>query len=205
MKKTILASAVILATISTGAFAAVSGATGSDTTSATLTWKADVPTVVPGQWVTFTGEGGGSVTDGTLKVEPTGAFTSSAVKVELRDYNADTGEVGEGLVVGQTGTLSGGTVNTINYVINEPKFTSNDAAHDLSSVKAQIKETSNNVASLTGKVVSYGDKYLVESSDANGWATSWTIQNAPGNGITNLTAGEEIKATTIIRADVDFV
>ncbi|HIF9137619.1 TPA: hypothetical protein ACX6PJ_001577 [Photobacterium damselae] len=201
MKKLTLAS-LILAAMSTSVFAApVSGS--SDTTSATLTWKADVPTVVPGQWVTFTGEGGGAIADGTLKIEPTGSFTSSAVKIELRDYNADTGVVGEGLVIGTTGTASSGTPTSINYVIDEPTFTSSDAAHDLSSVKAQIMETSGNVASIVG-VVSYGDKYAVDPKEANGWATSWTIQNAPGTGITSLTAGEEIKATTIIRADVGF-
>ncbi|HIF9084886.1 TPA: hypothetical protein ACX6QH_000098 [Photobacterium damselae] len=199
MKKTILASAVILATISTGAFAAISGATGTDTTSATLTWKADVPTVVPGQWITFTGEGAGAVADGTLKVEPTGAFSSSAVKLELREYDSNTGVVGEGLDGTDTATF-----NSINYVVEEPNLTSSDASHDVSSVKAQIMETSGNVGSLkANEVVSYGDKYQV--TDAAGWATSWAIQNAPGNGITGLTAGEEIKATAIIRADVDFV
>ncbi|HIF9141180.1 TPA: hypothetical protein ACX6PU_001749 [Photobacterium damselae] len=194
MKKLTLAS-LILATMSTGAFAAISGATGTDTTSATLTWKADVPTVVPGQWITFTGEGAGTVADGTLKIEPTGAFSSSAVKLELREYNSDTGVVGEGLNFNDA---------PINYVVEEPTLTSSDAAHDLSSVKAQIMETSGNIGTSLpmNTVVSYGDKYSVDK--AEGWATSWAIQNAPGTGITGLTAGEEIKATSIIRADVDF-
>ncbi|NVH48434.1 hypothetical protein [Photobacterium damselae] len=197
MKKLTLAS-LILATMSTGAFAAISGATGTDTTSATLTWKADVPTVVPGQWITFTGEGAGTVADGTLKIEPTGAFSSSAVKLELREYNSDTGVVGEGL------DTTASVIKSINYVVEEPTLTSSDATHDLSSVKAQIMETSGNIGTSlpANTVVSYGDKYLVDN--ANGWATSWTIQNAPGTGITGLTAGEEIKATSIIRADVDF-
>ncbi|HIF9373439.1 TPA: hypothetical protein ACX6RV_001292 [Photobacterium damselae] len=201
MKKLTLAS-LVLATMSTGVFAApVSGS--SDTTSATLTWKADVPTVVPGQWVTFTGEGAGALADGNLQIEPTGAFTSTAVKVELRDYDASTGEIGEGVVVGTAGTVSGGTPSAINYVIEEPTITSSDVSHDLSSVKAQIKETTGNIGTLKADdVVSYGAKYSVTT--ANGWATSWTINNAPGTGITNLTAGEEITATAIIRADIEF-
>ncbi|MGR5366454.1 hypothetical protein [Photobacterium damselae] len=205
MKKTIIAASVILSTFSAGSFAATSGAvSGLDTTSATLEWNAKVPTVVAGKWITFTGEAKGTIAKGSLNIEPTGAFTSSPVKVELREYDAATGTVGEGLQTGVAGTLTGGTPKEINYVIEKVGFSSDDATHDLSMIKGQVLETSGNINAATtpNSVISLNTKYKVEKPE--GWMTSWAVQNGPGEGINSLTAGEEIKATAIIRADVDF-
>ncbi len=209
MKKTIIAASVILSTLSAGAFADISGATGADTTNATMTWKADVPVVVPGQWITFTGVGGGAIAEGKINIEPSGAFTSSDVTVEVRAYDSATGTVGEGLAVGsaaQVGSASSTTkVESLSYTIDSLSFKSSEASHDLSSVMAQIKQTTDNVASLpAGNIANIGTAYDVTSGDANGYITSWSIQNVPGNGISGLVAGEEITAAAVIRADVNF-
>ncbi|HIF9542554.1 TPA: hypothetical protein ACX6S1_002794 [Photobacterium damselae] len=209
MKKTIIAASVILSTLSAGAFAGVSDATGADTTNATMTWKADVPVVVPGQWITFTGVGGGAIAEGKINIEPSGAFSSSDVTVEVRAYDSATGTVGEGLVVGspaQVGSdASKVNVDSLTYTIDSLSFKSSEASHDLSSVMAQIKQTSANLASLpAGTLADIGTAYKVESSDATGFSTSWAIQNVPGNGISGLVAGEEITAAAVIRADVNF-
>ncbi|HIF9183894.1 TPA: hypothetical protein ACX6PV_000839 [Photobacterium damselae] len=209
MKKTIIAASVILSTLSAGAFAGVSDATGADTTNATMTWKADVPVVVPGQWITFTGVGGGAIAEGKINIEPSGAFSSSDVTVEVRAYDSATGTVGEGLVVGspaQVGSdVSKVNVDSLTYTIDSLSFKSSEASHDLSSVMAQIKQTSANLASLpAGTLADIGTAYKVDSSDATGFSTSWAIQNVPGNGISGLVAGEEITAAAVIRADVNF-
>ncbi|HIF9433669.1 TPA: hypothetical protein ACX6R6_001788 [Photobacterium damselae] len=209
MKKTIIATSVILSTLSAGAFADISGATGADTTNATMTWKADVPIVVPGQWITFTGVGGGAIADGKINIEPSGAFTSSDVTVEVRAYDSATGTVGEGLVVGTQAQVGSdkttAKVQSLTYTIDSLSFKSSEAAHDLTTVMAQIKQTSANVASLVADhVVKIGTAYDVKDTDTNGFSTSWSIQNVPGNGISGLVAGEEITAAAVIRADVNF-
>ncbi|HIF9203966.1 TPA: hypothetical protein ACX6QK_001268 [Photobacterium damselae] len=202
MKKTIIAASVILSTLSVSAVAAVTPPTSGakDTTSATLTWKAKVPTVVPGAWITFTGAAGGAVSDGTLKIEPTGSFTSSPIDLELREYDSSTATAGDLLGA----TVSGVNVKTVNYVVESLAFTSSDAAHDLTGIKGQITEESGNINAgmSAGDAVTLGNPMTVDS--LAGSTTKWAVKNGPGEGITKVTAGEEITASAIVRADVEF-
>lgn len=66
-----LSVAVLTGLFAFGASAADPAAGDIDTTSATLTWEAKVPTVVNGEWVTITGQNGGALVDAGLTINQT--------------------------------------------------------------------------------------------------------------------------------------
>lgn len=165
-----------------------------DTTSATLTWEAKVPTVVNGEWITITGQNGGALTDAGLTINPDGSFTSENVLVEVRYYDSDTNEVGLPVVVGtESATSSGVAPESITYRVDVPTFTSEKGV-DLSNVDVSVFKDGSPAATNAS----------LKSTAADAWKTEWKIANAPGTGMSNVTAGDVITATTVLRADVEF-
>ncbi|MGR5108512.1 hypothetical protein [Vibrio jasicida] len=194
MKKTMLSVAVLTGLFSFGLSAAEPAAGDIDTTSATLTWEAKVPTVVSGEWVTITGQNGGALVDAGLKINPDGSFTSENVLVEVRYYDSETNEVGLPVVVGTESAASSGVApDSITYRVDVPAFTSEKGV-DLSDVDVSVFKDGSPVATNAS----------LKSTAADAWKTEWKIANAPGTGMSNVTAGDVITATTVLRADVEF-
>ncbi|WP_372384925.1 hypothetical protein AB8613_20945 [Vibrio sp. BS-M-Sm-2] len=193
MKKLILVS-LISSFVSAAAFAAPGASKGPapdegsvDTTSATLTWEADVPVIIPGAWVTFTGEGGSmTLTSGDLNVEADGSFAASPIKLELHTYDEPTNTPGELVQVGQD-QFNGMSVDSINYSVTAPTFSSLKGT-DVSNVVAKV--------SMDEKLVAVDAKIPSTSSE-----TSWTVA---GSDIAAMVGGDTITATTVVRADVAF-
>lgn len=193
MKKTMLSVAVLTGLFAFGASANPS-AGDIDTTSATLTWEAKVPTVVSGEWITITGQNGGALADAGLKINPDGSFTSENVLVEVRYYDSDTNEVGLPVVVGTESAASSGVApESITYRVDVPAFVSEKGV-DLSNVDVSVFKD--------GTVVKTNS--ALKSTAADAWKTEWKIANAPGTGMDNVIAGDVITATTVLRADVEF-
>ncbi|MFH0257974.1 hypothetical protein ACGRL8_13335 [Vibrio rumoiensis] len=200
MKKTIIASAV-LGLVAFNTFAVELGATPNDgdidTTSAEINWVAQIPTVVPGAWVTMTGAEGGAVRDGVLTVQNDGKFDSDEIPLEIRQYDADSGQVGAGVSLDSTGADTGAVVPvSITYQAENVTFTS-EKGYDLTGADAKITET----VAIAGPVTPGAD-YELNSTDA--WKTSWKVENGMGGELPNVIAGDTITATTVIRADVAF-
>lgn len=191
MKKLILVS-LISSFVSAAAFAAPGAgptpdAGSVDTTSATLTWEADVPVIIPGAWVTFTGEGGTmTLTNGDLNVEADGSFAASPIKLELHTYDEPTNTPGELVQVGQD-QFNGINVESIHYSVTAPRFSSLKGT-DVSNVVAKV--------SMDGQEVAVDAKIPSTSSE-----TSWTVA---GTDIASMVGGDTITATTVVRADVAF-
>lgn len=193
MKKTMLSVAVLTGLFAFGASANPS-AGDIDTTSATLSWEAKVPTVVNGEWITITGQNGGALADAGLTINPDGSFTSENVLVEVRYYDSDTNEVGLPVVVGTESAASSGVApESITYRVDVPTFTS-DKGVDLSNVDVSVYKD--------GSVVKANS--ALKSTDKDAWKTEWKIANAPGTGMGNVVAGDVVTATTVLRADVEF-
>ncbi|WP_104047929.1 hypothetical protein [Vibrio jasicida] len=192
MKKVILAS-IVSSLVSAAAFAApaqqaqgpVEGSV--DSTSATLTWEADVPVIIPGAWVTFTGEGGSmTLNAGDLNVQADGTFASAPIKLELHTYDEPTNTPGELVVVGED-QFNGSTVETIHYSVTAPTFTSLKGT-DVSNVVAKVSMDDTEVATDA----------KIESTKAE---TTWSIA---GSDVASMVGGDTITATTVVRADVAF-
>ena len=128
MKKLILSAAITsLFSLSAFAFAAEGPAAGtSDTTDASIQWVADIPVVVPGEFITFTGANGApQPTDGVLDIKADGTFSSTPVSLELHYYDDETGTIEGGVVVGsETKVGSGVQAESITYTVNEVQFMS---------------------------------------------------------------------------------
>ncbi|PMO43727.1 hypothetical protein BCT11_08320 [Vibrio sp. 10N.222.52.B12] len=194
MKKTMLSVAVLTGLFAFGASAADPAAGDIDTTSATLTWEAKVPTVVKGEWVTITGQNGGALADAGLTINPDGSFTSENVLVEVRYYDSATNEVGLPVVVGTESAASSGVApESITYRVDVPAFTSEKGA-DLSDVDVSVYKDGSPVATNAA----------LKSTASDAWKTQWKISNAPGTGMGNVVAGDVVTATTVLRADVEF-
>ncbi|CAH1528297.1 conserved exported hypothetical protein [Vibrio owensii] len=194
MKKTMLSVAVLTGLFSFGASAADPAAGDIDTTSATLTWEAKVPTVVNGEWITITGQNGGALVDAGLTINPDGSFTSENVLVEVRYYDSATNVVGLPVVVGtETAASSGVAPESITYRVDVPAFVSEKGV-DLSNVDVSVFKDDVVVATNSA----------LKSTAADAWQTQWKIANAPGTGMSNVIAGDVITATTVLRADVEF-
>ncbi|PQJ71372.1 hypothetical protein BTO01_08845 [Vibrio jasicida] len=194
MKKTMLSVAVLTGLFAFGASAADPAAGDIDTTSATLTWEAKVPTVVSGEWITITGQNGGALANAGLTINPDGSFSSENVLVEVRYYNSDTLEVGQPVVVGtETAAGSGVAPGSITYRVDVPSFTSEKNA-DLSNVDVSVYKDGAPVATNSA----------LTSTATDAWKTEWKITNAPGTGMGNVIAGDVVTATTVLRADVEF-
>ena len=192
MKKLILAT-VVSSLVSGAAMAAMPKAVSGpsegdkDSTSATLTWEADVPTIIPGAWVTFTGEGGSmTLTSADLNLEADGTFNSTPIKLELHTYDEESNTAGE-LVVVDADQFDGTGVSKISYSVSAPTFSSL-LGTDVSNVIPTV--------SMDDSVVAIDA--TIESTSAE---TYWKIG---GSNINSMVGGDTISATTVVRADVEF-
>lgn len=190
MKKVILVS-LISSLVSAAAFAAPSQQSPEagtvDSTSATLTWEADVPVIIPGAWVTFTGEGGSmTLNSGDLNVQADGTFASAPIKLELHTYDEPTNTPGELVVVGED-QFNGSTVDSIHYSVTAPTFSSLKGT-DVSNVIAKVSMDAEEVATDA----------KIESNKSE---TTWSIA---GSDVASMVGGDTITATTVVRADVAF-
>ncbi|CAH1536845.1 conserved exported hypothetical protein [Vibrio owensii] len=191
MKKVILVSA-ISALFSVSALASQVNGVGptpddTDSTSATLTWKADVPIIIPGSWITFTGRGGSmTLQDGDLNVKPDGSFNSTVINLELHTWDEETKTAGELIKVGED-QFDGIAVDTLAYQVKTPTFKS-ELGTDVSSVQTAI--------SMNESVIEPG-----ASVDSTETQTRWKIGGA---GIGTMIGGDSITAQTVVMADVTF-
>ena len=192
MKKVILAG-LVSTLVSAAAFAAPNlqgqgpeaGAT--DSTSATLTWEADVPVIIPGAWVTFTGEGGSmSLNSGDLNVQADGTFVSTPIKLELHTFDEPTNTPGELVVIGED-QFNGIVAESVHYTVTQPTFSSQKGT-DVSNVIAKVSMDEAEVATDA----------KIEAKSAE---TTWSIA---GSDIASMVGGDTITATTVVRADVAF-
>lgn len=192
MKKVILAG-LVSSIVSSAVFAAPAQeaqapvAGDHDTTSATLTWKADVPVIIPGAWVTFTGEGGSmKLKNGDMNIEADGSFVSTPIKLELHTYDDLTQTPGDLIVIGDD-QFSGSTVESISYTVKEPTFES-------------LKDT--DVSNVDAKVNLEGTAVAIDTSiPSDKTVTTWNLE---GSNIESMVGGDTITARTVVLADVAF-
>lgn len=198
MKRTMLAT-ILLGGISANVYAAAPGPADGDidTTSAEIHWVAQIPTVVPGDWVMMTGLDGGAVQQGELVVNSDGSFTSNDINLEVRFYDAATSQVGAPITLNPADATAGNIVPVaITYQAEALSYSSKKGV-DTTGANAYLLEDSQFYHPMTP-----GAEYTSESSDA--WKTSWRVASMDGGQLPTVIAGDTITATTVIRADVEF-
>lgn len=193
MKK-IIVSAAITSLFSLSAVAADPTPGTVDSTSATIEWTADIPVIVPGQYITLTGANRGPVKAGVLDINADGTFSSSPIALEVRYYDEESDTVGDGVLVGENTAGGASNAESITYSVNSVAFTSAQNI-DLSATTAQI--FMNDVAVDSNKDLA--------ASGAESWKTNWKIQNGIGSSIQDVVAGDTVTATTVVFAEVSFV
>ena len=195
MKKLIL-SAAITSLFSLSAFAAEGPAVGtSDTTDASIQWVADIPVVVPGEFITFTGANGApQPTDGVLDIKADGTFSSTPVSLELHYYDDETSTIEGGVVVGDENEADSGVqAESITYTVNEVQFMSEQGV-DMSGIDSIIMMGGTEIQPDLATVL----------TDADAWKSEWSIQNKMNSNIPSVVAGDTVTATTVVYADVSF-
>ncbi|AQS38031.1 hypothetical protein Sps_02883 [Shewanella psychrophila] len=192
--KNIIVSAAITSLFSLSAVAADPTPGTVDSTSATIEWTADIPVVVPGQYITLTGADRGPVKSGVLDIKADGTFTSTPVALEVRYYDEESDTVGGGVLVGENTADGASNADSITYSVNSVAFTSAQNI-DLSATTAQI--FMNDVAVDSNKDL--------EAPSTESWKTNWKIQNGVGSSIQDVVAGDTVTATTVVFAEVSFV
>lgn len=161
-----------------------------DSSSAAIQWVANIPVVVSGEFITFTGDNSGPIKDGMLDIQANGKFSSTPVLLELRYHDDKTGDIGTGLIVGEDASGLGLVkANTITYRVSTVQLTSK-LDNDLSGTQAQVLMNNSPVSSNVDIV----------GTDTDSWKTS----NKPGSGIEDAVAGDTVTATTVVYADVIF-
>ncbi len=193
MKKLILVS-VISSIVSAAALAAPLAAPtpapadgDADSTSATLTWEAQVPTIIPGAWVTFTGVGGAmTLSNGDLNVKADGSFASTPIQLELHTYDESNNTAGP-LVVVDTDQFNGVAVSSIAYTVSAPVFSSLIGT-DVSDVVYTVKQ----------------DGAMIPTDTATPLQDAQTVWAVEGANIGTMVGGDTVTATTVVRADVAF-
>ncbi|HIF9184279.1 TPA: hypothetical protein ACX6S1_003497 [Photobacterium damselae] len=167
-----------------------------DTTSASVSWEANVPTVMPGKWITFRGEGGSDLKPSTMEVKADGSFVAEPVKLELWYYDADTKApisivTAGSAAPGTAGTGVGGKgvgANAVKYSVEEVSFTAGSS--DVSTAEATV--------TLDGTEVIAGGAPV----DSSNYTTAWNIE--PKTNINKVVAGDNIQAQTLVTAEVAF-
>ncbi|MFH0267033.1 MULTISPECIES: hypothetical protein [Pseudomonadati] len=197
-----ISSVAVMSLLSQAAFAVgVDGLPESgdiDTTSAEINWVANIPTVVSGNWITMTGSDGGSVKEGVLSVANDGSFESDNVVLEIRQYDADSGQIGGPVEVNPSEATPGSIVpSKITYQV-EPVSFSSEKGVDTTGVVAAVWEKE-----ALMQEIDPGAEYD-EQVGLKGWQTVWSISNKPGGELPLVIAGDKITATTVVRADVEF-
>ncbi|CAK6716409.1 conserved exported hypothetical protein [Vibrio harveyi] len=200
MKKSIL-STLIISAFTTTAFAASQAGSAPDagdvdTTSATIKWTAKVPTLMPGQWITFTGAGGKTDNlEANMTINADGTFASEPVVLEIRQWDSENEAVGEPLQVGGESAVAGDVyAEKITYNLESLDFSSAKGV-DLTSVRGVVSE-----ASLGQFEVNQSR----EANESDGWRTSWSVENMSLERLPKVIAGDTIEAISVVRADVAF-
>lgn len=197
MNKKLILSVVISSLFSVSAFAGIGGGNGPDkpavdTTSATIEWAADIPVVVPGQWVTFTGPNGAVLPNqGMLDIKADGTFSSTPVNLEIHYYDDETQSLGDGVVLG--GIETGINAESISYTVEQAQFSSKKGV-DMSGVESTVVMDGVNTIPNQANTVTSPD----------GWKSEWTIKNNMNSVLPTVVSGDTITATTVVRADVNF-
>ncbi|EHK2889681.1 hypothetical protein J7G16_004593 [Vibrio parahaemolyticus] len=202
MKKTLIALSVLM---SASSFAApmdvtMPAADSHDAASAQVVWKAELPTVMAGKWVTLKGEGGYDIAEGKFVVNNDGTFSSETpVVLELHYWNETTGEVGDivstgdAYVDGSSAALS--KLGTVAYTTSDVTFTSALGA-DVSGMKALV--SANDV--IMSPTVPKDSSALGITGEH---VTSWKIESAPTNSL-DVMAGDTIEAKAVVSVDLAF-
>lgn len=201
MKKVILAGVIasvfsgsVFADATTDAWTGKPAVGEHDSAQATASWIGQVPTVVPGKWITFTGAAGGAIKAGTLKIAADGLFeTEQPVTLELHTFDPATNTTGDLLPIGaEVGTGTGVKVESIDYAVAEVDFESAKGT-PLTSAKGLVK--------LDGTVMSPSVPFT--SGEA---ITTWTVESKDASsGFGHVIANDRISALTNVTADIDFV
>ena len=148
MKKTLIALSILISASSIAAPMdhTKPGVGEKDGASVGITWKADLPTVLPGKWVTFTGAAGGPITAGAFTIQPDGSFeTDEPVVIELHYWNSGNtsegikDEVGDIVATGdEYATVpDGSALGDVKYSVGDVTFASELGA-DVSGLKAEV-------------------------------------------------------------------
>ncbi|MGF1907055.1 hypothetical protein [Aliivibrio salmonicida] len=97
MKKTLLATAILVTTlVSSSAAFAEATTTPAQTT---VHWVGSIADVIPGDNIVITGEAGAvEIANGDLNLETNGTFDSTEIKLETHDYDEVTQTIGVGVV-----------------------------------------------------------------------------------------------------------
>ncbi len=167
-----------------------------DSAQVTANWIGQIPTVVPGKWITFTGAAGGAIKSGTLKIAADGLFkTEQPVTLELHTFDPASNTVGDLLPINQKLSPSLKLkVKNISYSVSEVNFESQKHA-DLSAAKGLVKLDSNVMAPSVPFVDSAKDAAISE----------WTVENADASsGFGHVIANDRISAFANVTADIEF-
>lgn len=209
MKKTLLT--IALMAVSASSIAAPLASWGddlptdgdTDVSTASISWVSELPTILSGEWVTFTGEGGAPLKDGTFSIEANGSFnTDEPVALEVHYYNSTTGETGDLISVGED-LGKGNGINAVNYIIGDVSFTSEKGA-DVSDVKAIIKQGSDlSTATIVEPNVKYAYSDL-SLTDADAGKTNWNITSGHADVFDTRIPGDVITASALVTVDLEF-
>ena len=204
MKKTLIALSILISASSIAAPMdhTKPGVGEKDGASVGITWKADLPTVLPGKWVTFTGAAGGPITAGAFTIQPDGSFaTDEPVVIELHYWNSGNtsegikDEVGDIVATGDEYASTPATaLGDVQYSVGDVTFASELGA-DVSGLKAEV--TANGTA--------LAPRELSDLGIAGEHVTNWSIANAPGSAFTNKLPGDKITAAAMVSVDIEFV
>lgn len=173
-----------------------------DSASAAIQFEASVPTILDGQWVTFTGESGGTLKSGHFDVSADGQFsTSTPVVLELHYYDPVSTETGDMVSLddklGGIAGFGGVKISKLAYQVTDIDFVAESPSTDVSTAEANIKV--NDVLVTPNTEI---DSSLLGSIPAQ---TSWDISNkSKATVFGHVAAGDTISATATVTADLDF-
>ncbi|MGR5435715.1 hypothetical protein [Vibrio owensii] len=173
-----------------------------DAASAAIEFVAEVPTIMAGKWMTFTGEAGGALDAGKFEVQADGQFaTTDPVVLELHWYDPDTNATGELVSDEAFGTTDKAKIGSLTYTVSKVDFTSATAMSDVDDAEALVK--------VDGKIIKEEmpfDPMDPSTKLDNAAVTSWTIENKTAATVFgHIAAGDSISATATVTADVAYV
>ncbi|GAM71216.1 hypothetical protein JCM19236_5864 [Vibrio sp. JCM 19236] len=174
-----------------------------DAATAGVKWISELPTIMAGKWITFTGENGAPLKSGKFSIESDGSFkTEQGVALEVHYYDSDTAEVGELIkVVGDSSATVG--VSEVQYTIGDVSFESEKGA-DVSKVKAIIKQGPNpSTAQIVSPNIANDYSALGLDKESAG-QTFWNITSGTSDVFTERVPGDKITASALVTVDVEF-
>ncbi|HIF9070218.1 TPA: hypothetical protein ACX6QT_002899 [Photobacterium damselae] len=209
MKKNIYMASVIAAVVSANTFAAgvdgwdannswdadktngpVAGTT-TDTATAELLFRGDLPYVVGGHYITITGAGGSLVEEGTLEVEKDGTFaTLKNITTEVHKFNEASNVTGP--------ILTDSDASEVSWTMS--------VAPVLSAIKTDVSVATNSpILRLNGKEVS--EKVHEEISNGKGTPSEvasvyWGVSNKTQ--IADVQSGDEFTVQAQVDVAVKF-